>query len=99
MADKARGLNRGLTEEKKEEIKEELRRVTEKLRNDLSKNEDPAETVDNARILVADDHALSRSIAEKMLTRAGYTVVCAEDGKDAVEKFIAADGGFSLQRL
>ena len=60
------------------------------------KNEDPAETVDNARILVADDHALSRSIAEKMLTRAGYTVVCAEDGKDAVEKFIAADGGFSL---
>jgi CheY-like chemotaxis protein len=60
------------------------------------KNEDPAETVDNARILVADDHALSRSIAEKMLTRAGYAVVCAEDGKDAVEKFIAADGGFSL---
>ena len=60
------------------------------------KNEDPAETVDNARILVADDHALSRSIAEKMLTRAGYTVVCAEDGKDAVEKFVSEEGDFSL---
>ena len=60
------------------------------------KNEDPAETVDNARILVADDHALSRSIAEKMLTRAGYKVVCAEDGKDAVEKFVSEEGDFAL---
>lgn len=62
----------------------------------VRKNEDPAVNTDNVRILVADDHALSRSIAEKMLVRAGYEVVCAEDGRDAVQKFISSNGDFAL---
>ena len=59
-------------------------------------NEDTADAARDAKILVADDHALSRSIAEKLLVRAGYKVTCAEDGQDAVQKFKEKNGDFAL---
>ena len=40
-------------------------------------------------ILVAEDDADTRSALEEFLTRAGYTVITAIDGQDAVEKFAA----------
>jgi signal transduction histidine kinase len=39
-------------------------------------------------ILVADDDAMLRNIAEEVFRSYGYTVITAEDGQDAVEKFI-----------
>ena len=39
------------------------------------------------RILVVDDEELVRSLARAVLERAGHTVVEAEDGEDAVERF------------
>ena len=38
-------------------------------------------------ILLAEDDADTRSAVEEFLTRAGYTVITAVDGQDAVEKF------------
>ena len=44
---------------------------------------------DSGTILVAEDDEISRSVMEEFLTRAGYTVITAKDGQDAVEKFAA----------
>ena len=44
-----------------------------------------------ARILVVDDESAVRTIAREALTRAGFTVLVAEDGGSAVERF-RADG-------
>ena len=38
------------------------------------------------RILVADDEVLSRRLLEKTLERAGYEVICVEDGRQAAEQ-------------
>jgi PAS domain S-box-containing protein len=40
-------------------------------------------------ILLAEDDELTRTMMEELLTRAGYTVIIAVDGQDAVEKFTA----------
>lgn len=40
----------------------------------------------NAKILLADDSATLRFLVSEVLTEAGFTVVQAEDGQDAVEK-------------
>jgi CheY-like chemotaxis protein len=47
------------------------------------------------RILLAEDNAVNRTLATKMLTRLGHSVVPAADGQEAVEK-LAADRGFDL---
>jgi PAS domain S-box-containing protein len=39
------------------------------------------------RILVVDDETVIRNLAELMLQKLGYTVVCAEDGRSAVEYY------------
>ena len=43
------------------------------------------------RVLVADDEALNRSIAEKFLNHAGHEVVCVENGAAALEAAAAGD--------
>ena len=50
-----------------------------------------AEASKQARILVVDDEAGVRAIARETLTRAGFTVVVAEDGAAALDHF-SADG-------
>jgi two-component system cell cycle response regulator len=43
------------------------------------------------KILVADDDAVSRCMMERILRRAGYDVVLAEDGREALEKLVSPD--------
>lgn len=40
----------------------------------------------NAKILLADDSRAIRFLVSEILTNAGFTVVEAEDGQDALEK-------------
>jgi PAS domain S-box-containing protein len=47
-------------------------------------------------ILVAEDDEETRSAVAEFLTRAGYTVISAIDGQDAVEKFAAHSGTINL---
>jgi two-component system, cell cycle response regulator len=44
------------------------------------------------KILVADDDAVSRCLMERILRRAGYEVVLAEDGGQALESLASPDG-------
>jgi len=39
------------------------------------------------RILVVDDNATNRLFLERLLTSSGYDVICASDGKEAIERF------------
>jgi two-component system, cell cycle response regulator len=43
------------------------------------------------KILVADDDAISRCVMERTLRRAGYDVVLAENGRDALETLVSAN--------
>ena len=47
-------------------------------------------------IMVAEDDADTRDAMAAFLTRAGYTVITAIDGQDAVEKFAARSGKIDL---
>ena len=42
--------------------------------------------MDTQKILVADDDRVQRELLGQILTKAGYDIVFAEDGRDAVEK-------------
>ena len=43
------------------------------------------------KILVADDDVVSRCMMDRILRRAGYDVVLAEDGREALEKLVSPD--------
>ncbi len=51
------------------------------------------------RVLVADDEALVRLAASRVLTQAGLEVIEAADGQQAVQAFTAANGGIDLVLL
>ena len=40
---------------------------------------------------MADDDAVSRRMMERILRRAGYDVVLAEDGREALERLVSPD--------
>jgi two-component system, cell cycle response regulator len=44
------------------------------------------------KILIADDDRISRKLLEKSLEKAGYEVVCVENGKQAVEQLTGEEG-------
>jgi PAS domain S-box-containing protein len=50
-------------------------------------------------VLVVDDEPLVRGIARRILVRAGYSVVTAEDGQEALELLEARDGAVDLVLL
>ena len=47
-------------------------------------------------ILLAEDDANTRNAVAEFLTRAGYTVIAAEDGQDAIDKFAARENEIEL---
>jgi len=57
--------------------------IEEKRSEELSVSQGGAET-----ILYAEDDAVIRDVLEEVLTTAGYTVIVAHDGEDAIHKFI-----------
>jgi CheY-like chemotaxis protein len=50
----------------------------------------------STRILLAEDNPMNRKLTMYMLTRAGYQLVLAENGKEAVERFTAHPDKFDL---
>ena len=53
----------------------------------LSAQKDSVHTAGTATLLVAEDDELVRSLTEEILEDAGYTVISASDGVEALEKF------------
>jgi len=49
-----------------------------------------------AKILLADDEETIRNLGRRMLVRAGFEVVVAADGREAIERFAAAVESFDL---
>ncbi len=49
---------------------------------------------DGKRILLAEDNAVNREIAQMILTQAGFAVEDAENGKEVLEKLTAAGSGY-----
>jgi CheY-like chemotaxis protein len=47
-------------------------------------------------ILLAEDNPVNQKLVEMMLTKAGYHVEVANNGKEAVEKHLTSPGGFDL---
>ena len=58
-----------------------------------SVNEDMKHSV---RILLAEDHPVNQKLAKLMLTKGGYHVEVANNGKEAVEKYTRSPGEFDL---
>ena len=54
----------------------------------------PVEDLEGKRVLVVEDNALNREIAEELLSARGMQVEDAEDGQEAVEKFQASPEGY-----
>ena len=50
----------------------------------------------SVRILLAEDNPVNQKLAKLMLTKAGYQVEVASNGKEAVDKYTAAPGDFDL---
>ncbi len=50
----------------------------------------------SVRILLAEDHPVNQKLAELMLTKGGYHVEVANNGKEAVEKYIQSPDEFDL---
>ncbi len=49
-----------------------------------------------AVVLVVDDEAMIRGLAEKVLKKGGHSVVMAENGEDAIAVFSEQGGAFSI---
>jgi len=50
----------------------------------------------SAHILLAEDNPINQKLAKMMLVKAGYHVETADNGKEAVDKFITSSGNFDL---
>ncbi len=50
----------------------------------------------SVRILLAEDNPVNQKLAKLMLTKGGYHVEVANNGKEAVEKYITSPGDFDL---
>jgi two-component system, cell cycle sensor histidine kinase and response regulator CckA len=60
------------------------------------KAERPAELWGSGTVLLVEDEDMVRVVAERALTRHGYTVVTAEHGEDALEIFASGEHEFDL---
>ncbi|MEA1866618.1 MAG: response regulator, partial [Thermodesulfobacteriota bacterium] len=67
--------------------------VKEKIITQYSVREEMKHSV---RILLAEDNPVNQKLAKMMLTKAGYQVEVADNGKEAVEKYTASPEDFDL---
>jgi CheY-like chemotaxis protein len=67
--------------------------VKEKIITQYSVREEMKRSV---RILLAEDNPVNQKLAKMMLTKAGYQVEVADNGKEAVEKYTASPENFDL---
>ncbi len=67
--------------------------VKEKIITQYSVREEMKHSV---RILLAEDNPVNQKLAKMMLTKAGYQVEVADNGKEAVEKYTASPENFDL---
>ncbi|MDD4722038.1 MAG: ATP-binding protein [Acidaminococcaceae bacterium] len=58
------------------------------------KEQDTKDALQGKKVLLVEDHPINAEIAEKLLTRKGVIVTCAENGKIAVDRFIGYEEGF-----
>jgi CheY-like chemotaxis protein len=84
-------LERLLGQKKDESEKDEAEE--HKIMTQYSVREDIKHSV---RILIAEDNPVNQKLAKLMLTKAGYQVEVANDGKEAVEKFTTSPDDFDL---
>ena len=68
-------------------------RVTQQIMTHYSVREDMKRS---ARILLAEDNPVNQKLAKILLTNAGYHVEVANNGKEAVEKYMASPKDFDL---
>lgn len=78
--------------EKKEEAAKD-KGAKQKIATQYSVREEMKHSV---RILLAEDNPINQKLAVKMLTKAGYMVEKANNGKEALEKYTASPGDFDL---
>jgi len=72
---------------------ETSREVKEKILTQYSVLEDMKHSV---RILLAEDNLVNQKLAKMMLTKAGYQVVVANNGQEAVDTYMASPENFDL---
>jgi len=68
-------------------------RVTQQIMTQYTVREDMK---NSARILLAEDNPVNQKLAKILLTKAGYHVEVANNGKEAVEKYMASPKDFDL---
>ncbi|PXF59549.1 MAG: hypothetical protein C4B58_02985 [Deltaproteobacteria bacterium] len=79
-------IGKRVVEGKKDEVKEKI--ITQ-----YSVREEMKHSV---RILLAEDNPVNQKLAKMMLTKAGYQVEVADNGKETVEKYTASPEDFDL---
>jgi CheY-like chemotaxis protein len=84
-------MERIMGERGEEGEKEEV--VREKIMTQYSVREDMKHSVN---ILLAEDNPVNQKLAKVMLTKAGYQVEVANDGKEAVKKYTSSPEAFDL---
>jgi two-component system sensor histidine kinase/response regulator len=84
-------MERILGEKDEESEKEGV--VKRELKTQYSVREDMKHSV---RILLAEDNPVNQKLAKAMLTKAGYKVEFANDGKEAIEKYTSSPEDFDL---
>jgi len=86
-------LERLLGEKEDKGEAEKGERVRDKIMTQHSVLEEMKHSV---RIILAEDNPVNQKLAKMMLTKAGYQVEVADNGKEAVEKYTASPGNFDL---
>ena len=82
-----------------ERLYQMLERIMGEKKDKAKKHEAESQKIiaqDSARILLAEDNPVNQKLAKIMLTKAGYQVEVANNGKEAVEKYTASPKDFDL---
>ena len=79
-------------------MRADIYRILQRLSGEISAsaNEAREENYDftGKRLLIAEDNELNMEVARELCEHVGFTVECAYNGKEAVEKFAASGPGY-----